>query len=173
MDVLDEKSVSSRALTQADRAYVLAVARRFVGDPAAAEDVAQDALLLAFRHRDAFRGDSRYRTWLYRIAATSALGYLRRRRRSREELGAHGSAGERDIADQTRTPERLLADLEEAEHGARLVAQLAPAYRDVVLLRTVLDENATARRLGISVANVKVRAHRARRWLHDHAASAA
>jgi RNA polymerase sigma-70 factor (ECF subfamily) len=53
--------------TEQDRRFVYAVARRIVSDEDAANDVAQDAMLLAYRHRDRFRGDSRYRTWLYRI----------------------------------------------------------------------------------------------------------
>ena len=55
-----------------DRGYVYAVVYKLVG-PDDAEDVTQDALLLAYRARDSFRGDSRYRTWLYRIALTTAL----------------------------------------------------------------------------------------------------
>src|SRR6185436_9013360 len=68
------------------RSFVQAIVRRFVRDAEAAADVAQDALLLAHRHRASFRGDSSYRTWLYRIAAMTALGHLRKRRRSREQL---------------------------------------------------------------------------------------
>ena len=70
-----------------ERAYVFAVAMKYVKDEDAAADVTQDALLLAHRHRAKFRGDSRYSTWLYRIAASAALMYLRQhRRRAREVL---------------------------------------------------------------------------------------
>jgi RNA polymerase sigma factor (sigma-70 family) len=65
-----------------DRDFVCAIALRIVRDPADAEDVAQDALLRAYRYRTSFRGDSRYRSWLYRIATTTALGLLRRRKRA-------------------------------------------------------------------------------------------
>src|ERR1700749_3039800 len=84
MNVLDEKS--GIVFGPAERDFVYAIARRIVGTPEAADDVAQDAMLLAFTHRDAFRGDARFRTWLYRIAATAALGHLRKLRRSREDL---------------------------------------------------------------------------------------
>src|SRR5690606_17264238 len=62
-----------------ERAYVFAVAMKYVKNEVDAEDVTQDALLLAHRHRDSFRGDARYGTWLYRVAATTALMFLRSR----------------------------------------------------------------------------------------------
>src|SRR5512135_1123003 len=83
MNDLNVKSSDTVKFGRDEREFVYAVARRIVNSPEAADDVTQDALLLAYRHRDAFRGDSRYRTWLYRIASTTALGFLRKRRRSR------------------------------------------------------------------------------------------
>ena len=47
------------------------VAMKYMKDEEKAHDVTQDALLLAYRHRASFRGDSRFTTWLYRIAATT------------------------------------------------------------------------------------------------------
>ncbi len=73
-----------------DREFVYAVVLRMVRFDADAEDVTQDALLLAYRYQDAFRGDAAYHTWLYRIDVTSALRFLRRRRRSREVLPLDG-----------------------------------------------------------------------------------
>src|SRR3569623_2520392 len=68
------------------RAYVKSVAMKYVRDDQDAEDVTQDALLLAHRYRSSFRGESRYSTWLYRVTATAALMILRKQRRlSREE----------------------------------------------------------------------------------------
>ncbi|MEP6860196.1 MAG: sigma-70 family RNA polymerase sigma factor [Deltaproteobacteria bacterium] len=150
-----------------ERDFVYSVARRIVKSPEAAEDVAQDALLLAYRHRDSFRGDSKYRTWLYRIASTTALGHLRRDRRSRESLATNDETVDREIADPSRSPETLVGDLEVAARARRVLDQLAPKYRDVVMMRTEMTENETATRLGITVANVKIRAHRARQQLRD------
>ncbi|MBX3158091.1 MAG: sigma-70 family RNA polymerase sigma factor [Deltaproteobacteria bacterium] len=139
------------------------VACRIV-DPEAAEDVAQDAMLLAYRHRDSYRGDARYHTWLYRIAATAAFGYLRKRRRSPELLPPDDAAHER-APDPSGGPDELLSACQQTARALAALERLAPMYRDVVLLRLTLSEAATAARLGISVANVKVRAHRARRLL--------
>ena len=55
-------------------------------DEEAAADVTQEALLLAHRHRDSFRGDAQFSTWLYRVAATTSLMWLRRQRRIGREV---------------------------------------------------------------------------------------
>ena len=62
-----------------EREYVYAVAMKYLKDEDEAADVAQDAMLNAYRHRKSFRGDSRFTTWLYRVAATTALPGHRRR----------------------------------------------------------------------------------------------
>lgn len=151
-----------------DRGFVYSVARRIVGTTEEADDVTQDALLLAYRYRDAFRGDSKYRTWLYRIASTTALGHLRRRRRSREMLANQAQADEGyavHVADDAKSAEDALADAEGIELIQRALAKLDPKYRDVMMVRAEASETETASKLGISVANVKIRAHRARKQL--------
>src|SRR5262245_43972132 len=78
------------------RAYVRSVALKYVRDADDAEDVTQDALLLAHRYRNSFRGESRYTTWLYRVTATAALMFLRRQRRLAREVPASGTAHSED-----------------------------------------------------------------------------
>src|SRR2546423_13986124 len=73
------------------RAYVRPVAMKYVRDEQDAEDVTQDAMLLAHRYRDSFRGESRYSTWLYRVTATAALMFLRKQRRLSREVPASGT----------------------------------------------------------------------------------
>ncbi|HEY6035740.1 MAG TPA: RNA polymerase sigma factor [Kofleriaceae bacterium] len=164
MDDLNDKTFTNLPVFgEAERQFVYSVARRIVGAEAA-DDIAQDAMLLAYVHRDAFRGDSRYRTWLYRIAATAALGYLRKRKRSREQLATDPDAMPTPL-DPAASPEAQVAEREAAAVASKLLETLDPMYRDVVVLRTELSEAQTAERLGISIANVKVRAHRARAQL--------
>src|ERR1700730_4581434 len=67
--------------TERERDFVFGVAMKYMKDEERASDVTQDALLLAYRHRSSFRGDSRFTTWLYRIAATTSLMHLRKDRR--------------------------------------------------------------------------------------------
>lgn len=153
-----------------DRNFVYAVARRFVQNDQDAHDITQDALLLAYRHRASFRGQSRYRTWLYRIATTAALSHLRRERRLRMRLVSADQ--EEDLAvlmvsDQPR-PDDALADREAAAALAIQVQRLDPKYRTVLALRCEdRSEAEIASELGLTVATVKIRAHRARKQLRD------
>src|SRR5688572_22380099 len=86
------------------RAYVKSVAMKYVRNEQDADDVAQDAMLLAHRYRDSFRGESRYSTWLYRVTATAALMFLRRQRRLARELPASGAVDEEGTALLERQP---------------------------------------------------------------------
>lgn len=153
-------------LAQDDRGFVYAVARKIVRNPADADDVTQEAMLLAFRHRDSFRGESHFRTWLWRIATTAALGYLRRRHRSPVAL----DDGMRALDEQPRdepSPEQLVAAAEQRVLVRQALADLPSSYRAVVVARTTASEPEVARSLGISIANVKVRGFRARQMLRD------
>lgn len=160
MDVSGDKSVT---FGSADRGFVYAVARRYVTCDSDADDVTQEALLLAYRYRDAFRGDSRYRTWLYRIASTTALGFLRKRRRSRVTFTD-------EVAEQPTelSPEQEVASREELARLTDAVGALPATYRDVIAMRaTEHGEHEIAERLGITVGNVKIRTHRARARLRE------
>lgn len=164
-------SPASRDLAPDDRRFVYAVARRIVGSANDADDVAQDALLLAFRHRATFRGDASYRSWLYRIAATTALSFLRRRRRSREQLAA-GDALDAAVADDADSPEVRVARRDTVDFVRRAIDGLEPRYRDVLRCRVDASDAETAARLGISRTNVKIRAFRARAQLRGVLAAA-
>jgi RNA polymerase sigma-70 factor (ECF subfamily) len=167
------KSELTPDLGPRERAYVYAVAMKYLKDEDAAEDVTQDALLLAHRHRGSFRGNSRFSTWLYRVAATTALMHLRsRRRRSREVLAGLRDEEERPgTGDEHRDPasgpaERLAACEELAGIDARLAA-MGPRYREVFWLRFAggFSEAEIAETMGLHLSTVKTRTHRARRAL--------
>jgi len=151
------------------RAYARSVALKYVRDSDDAEDVAQDALLLAYRYRDSFRGDSRYSTWLYRVTATAALMFLRKQRRRAREIPSSGAVDddgtpwlERHAApDDPRADtiaHRELAEVRDA------VAALGAKYPVVFWKRygEGRTETEIARELGLSVAAVKTRAFRGR-----------
>ncbi len=162
--------------TADDRAFVTAVARRIVGDDDAAADVAQDALLLAFRHKDSFRGTSRYRTWLYRIAATTALSHLRRRRRrgAAETVSLSTlDGGELDLPAHGPDPEAAFASAESAARVREHLARLDPRYREILRRRfeDECSEEEVATALRLSVANVKIRTYRARQALRSSLAA--
>jgi RNA polymerase sigma-70 factor (ECF subfamily) len=151
-----------------DRAFVYAVVRRILRNEDAANDATQDALLLVHRYRNQFRGESAFRTWLYRIAVTTALGALRKAKRSREHVVAGATPLGWAIPDTAADPEQQVAARELADHAADELAKLGERYRSVFALKA--DDWADrdiADALDISVANVKVRTHRARRHLHE------
>jgi RNA polymerase sigma-70 factor, ECF subfamily len=153
------------------RAYVRSVAMKYVHDEHDADDVTQDAMLLAHRYRDAFRGDSRYSTWLYRVTATAALMFLRKQRRLAREIPASGTGGVDE--DGTSWLERVPAPADvraevmaRADLGlvAEAVAKLGAKYPAVFWKRygEGRTETEIAKELGVSVAAVKTRAFRAR-----------
>lgn len=151
-------------LSADDRSYVLAVVRRIVKRPDTADDATQDALLLAHRYRDSFRGASAHRTWLHRIAVTTALGHLRRVRRSREDLDT--GAPRPEPSDPRPSPEQVASARQLAHRAIDTLGGISAEQRAVFLLRAAdCSETEISHRLGISVANVKIRAHRARQRL--------
>ena len=153
------------------RAYVRSIAMKYVRNEHDADDVTQDAMLLAHRYRDAFRGDSRYSTWLYRVTATAALMFLRKQRRLSREIPASGTGGidEDGTAwlDRVASPNDLRAEvIARADLGivADAVAKLGAKYPAVFWKRygEGRTETEIAKELGVSVAAVKTRAFRAR-----------
>lgn len=151
------------------RAYVRSVAMKYVRDEQDAEDVTQDAMLLAHRYRESFRGESRFSTWLYRVTATAALMFLRKQRRLAREVAASAALDDEGTGWLERQPaptdlrgeviaKRDLAVVSEA------VAKLGTKYPAVFWKRygEGRTETEIAKELGLSVAAVKTRAFRAR-----------
>lgn len=151
------------------RAYVRSVAMKYVRDEHDAEDVTQDALLLAHRHRHSFRGDSRFSTWLYRVTATAALMYLRRQRRRAREIPASGTTDDEGtpLLERHAAPSHLgdkVAARGELDVMSSAVSRLGAKYEPVFWKRygEGRTETEIAQELGLSVAAVKTRAFRAR-----------
>ncbi|CAN5450671.1 hypothetical protein BH11MYX1_BH11MYX1_27780 [soil metagenome] len=151
------------------RAYVKSVAMKYVRNETDAEDVTQDALLLAHRYRDTFRGDSRYSTWLYRVTATAALMFLRKQRRIAREVSSSSAVD--DDGGSLIEAQPSAADLRgqviaraDLAHVADAVAALGAKYPAVFWKRygEGRTETEISRELGISVAAVKTRAFRGR-----------
>lgn len=158
-------SKTTFSLSPADRNFVLAIARRVLRCEHAANDATQDALLAAFRHYAGFRGDAAFRTWLYRIALTTALGYLRRQRRSREDVF---ELPPKQLVDDAQRPDEAAATNELCARVRVVLRGVPKLQRDVLELRLAdHTEPEIAAELGISVANVKIRAFRARNQLRE------
>jgi RNA polymerase sigma-70 factor (ECF subfamily) len=151
------------------RAYVRSVAMKYIRNEQDAEDVTQDAMLLAHRYRDSFRGESRYSTWLYRVTATAALMFLRKQRRLSREIPASGTVDDEGTAllERQASPTDLRGEvIARADLGmvSDAVAKLGAKYPAVFWKRygEGRTETEIAEELGLSVAAVKTRAFRAR-----------
>ena len=144
------------------------------GSPEDAEDVLQEAFLKAFEHLPEFREDSRFYTWIVRIAVNEGLMKLRKRRSSKEVSfqDAEGDDGEpvvHDFTDWRPNPEQVLAQSELEDILQKAVRALPPTFRTVFHLRDVegLSTEETATMLDLSVGAVKARLFRARMRLRE------
>jgi RNA polymerase sigma-70 factor (ECF subfamily) len=147
---------------------VYSTARRMVRSDADAEDVTQDVLLQVVRKLPSFRGEAALPTWLHRITVNTALSH---RRRSAVRQEGQTDPLPEDLADRERRsgPAEQLLDREARQLIDRAIASLPPSYRTVFLLADVegLPNADVGERLGLSLAAVKSRLHRARLLLRD------
>lgn len=152
------------------------IARRMLGNDADAEDVTQDVLLQVVRKLDTFRGDSQIATWLHRVTVNAALAHRQKRaNRQKHEapesddelLGSGGpvTPGRKwDVG-----PEETALAAEQAAVIERAIAELPEPFRDVYVLADVegLPNSEIGDMLGLSLAAVKSRLHRARLRMRD------
>ena len=142
------------------------VARGIVADDAEAQDVMQEAYLRAFRELATFRGEALFSTWLTRIACHEALARVRKRRR----LVPIAAGGEPpDPPAEAIGPEREMENRELHAVLRQAVEVLPDPLRAVFCLREIegLSTEQTADALGLTVENVRVRLHRAKRGLRQ------
>jgi RNA polymerase sigma-70 factor (ECF subfamily) len=150
--------------------YLMAVS--YMKNEADAEDVSQEAFLKAFHHLASFRSESKFSTWLVGIALNEARSRLRRdgvlRMDSLDDTtedGGHISPA--ILRDWREVPSEALERKEVRQMLQKAITGLPEKYREVFILRDVEELNIfeTAAALSITVANVKVRLHRARLML--------
>ena len=142
-----------------------------------AEDVMQDAFLKAYEKLDQFQGNSKFYTWLVRIAVNESLMRLRKRRTGKivsidEDLETDEGTVPRDLADWTPDPEQNYSQAELAKILRRTIQGLPQGFRVVFVLRDVdgLSTEETADTLGLSIPAVKSRLLRARLQLRERLA---
>jgi RNA polymerase sigma-70 factor (ECF subfamily) len=184
----DDDTLAARAAAGDDSAFetivrryqarVFRLACRLTSDTDA-PDVLQETFLQVYRHLSSFRGESRFGTWLYRIATNAALmqrrGTKRRAAESLEEYlprfdadGVHAATpAELQVASHV---EERLDRQTLAERARDVIGRLPDHYRDAFVLRD-LEEMSTAevaQALGIEPAAVRQRVHRARLMLRGY-----
>lgn len=171
------KASDGRAFAELSGRYVRLMRKRvysIVRNPEETDDVIQDSLLKAYRHLQEFRGSYNFSKWITRIAINTAL-MLMRRRKSRPEVPIDRdddvdqtwSMG--NIQDASASTERKYAKQETLEFLSRAMNELPPMYRSVLEQYHVQEKSLrdVAELLGITVASVKSRLFRARRFLRS------
>src|SRR5260370_25581952 len=139
-----------------------------------AEDVLQETFLKSFEHLGDFQGQSKFYTWIVRIAVNESLMKLRKRKSDRTvPLDEPVDTGEdtvvREIAGGDENPEQRYSQEQCGRILDDAVQSLRPAFRTVFVLRDIdeLSTEETAEALGICVPAVKSRLLRARLQLHE------
>jgi RNA polymerase sigma-70 factor (ECF subfamily) len=184
MDARDERALLLAAKTGDSAAFeilckqsantVFHLARRIMRNNEDAEDVVQESFQQAFIHLNRFNGDSRFSTWLSRIAINAALMKLRKRHRFWEVSLDESAETERpsshlDVEDQALNPEQLFAQKERQRILSQALTELTPGTRKAIELRELGERSTeeTAQIMGISITAVKARVFHGRRRLRE------
>jgi RNA polymerase sigma-70 factor (ECF subfamily) len=153
---------------------VFRIAQHITQNREDAEDVVQDAFLKAYTNLQQFQEQSKFYTWLVRIAVNEALMKLRRRRPERmvsldEDIKTEDDSVPREVADWAPNPEQNYNQAELKEILSRTIQGLPPGFRTVFILRDVegLSTEETAEALELSIPAVKSRLLRARLQLRE------
>jgi RNA polymerase sigma-70 factor (ECF subfamily) len=143
---------------------------RLIGHADDAQDVVQDSFLNAYQSLHQFKGDSRFFTWLYRIAVNAAISLKRKHRPALAPTACLLTPGVEppDESDGSQPG----AALERAEDERRLMdalAALTPEHRAVLVLKEIDGRKyeTIADVLGVPIGTVRSRLHRARLELRD------
>ena len=142
---------------------------RFIRDPAEVEDVTQEAFIKAYRALPAFRGDSAFYTWLYRIGINTAKNYLMalgRRAPTSTEVEAEEAEGfeEGEQLRDINTPESVLLSKEIAQTVNSTIEKLPEELRKAIQMREIegMSYEDIAQAMDCPIGTVRSRIFRAR-----------
>lgn len=162
-------------LLRRHRARVVANCRYLTGEPAQAEDLAQEVFVKAYFSLAGFRGGSSFKTWLQRIKVNHCLDYLKARR----ARPAFVDATAEDLASAPvmavePAAERDLLEREQRQRLAAAIDALPDSLRIPLTLRDMdgFTYDEIARRLDLGLSAVKMRILRARRAVRERIAAA-
>lgn len=165
----DTEAFSELATTLSPR--LLSVARGVVGNREDAEDVVQVSLWKAYRHLPDYRAEAAFSTWLTRITVNEGVALLRKRRVEPIDLAATEpqwyQSGSRWNPARDQTPEDICLLREMQRRVRRSIERMDPTYKTVLWMRALNERSheEIAVQLGLPVATVRSRVHRARKIL--------
>ena len=138
-----------------------------------AEDVVQDAFVLAMTKLESFQGNSQFYTWLFRIARNCAISKLRKKRPNVSLDLTSGTADDRqlrlELPSDVDAPFENIERRERAEGLMRALGKMSDEHREILVLREMdnLDYETIGEMLGLAGGTVRSRLHRARGQLKD------
>ena len=146
------------------------IALRMVGDPDDAADMTQETFIKAYRALSSFRGDSKFSSWLYRIASNVCLDFLRSRSRHPQVSLSTVDEDDRatfELPDMRQNPEEQLMKKLGMEAVRRGLDSLPEEQRQILLLREIqgFSYEEIAGALNLESGTVKSRIFRARKRL--------
>ena len=146
---------------------VFGMALRFLGSRGDAEDAAQEVFLRVYRGFDAFKGEAKFSTWLYRITYNLCADWLRRNRRADRRAAMIEEAGE--VADGRVNLEEGILQSETRDKVRRALDGLDERYRSVIVLLYYqqMSYEQIAAVLELPMKTVETRLYRARKLLRE------
>ena len=176
VDGRDEDAFNELVNRYSDKVYRLAY--RITNNQNDAEEILQEVFLILIEKLSTFRKESRFSTWLYRVASNASFMYLRNQKRSREketslddykpynDYGVLEGVEERDWSGR---PDSQLLSAEGTQLIEKAISELPEEYRVVFHMKDIerLTSKEIAKALGLSVPAVKSRVLRSRLFLRD------
>ncbi len=157
---------------------IYATAFRITGDHHKSEEVFQEVFLILSSKVNTFRGDSKFSTWLFRVAANVSYGHLRKEKKHDNDIslenyppydinGSLGSKGK--YKEWSSSPDLVLYQKEAMDQIEKAIKELPEEYRIVFHLKDIeqLSNGQISEILSITLASTKSRLHRARLFVRD------
>lgn len=151
-----------------DRLYN--VVYRLVDNSQDAEDIVQDTFLSAYQSLASFKGDSQFFTWLYRIAANTAISMKRKQRVALSiDASRNGESHEPLDGSETSRPGHALERAEQERRVQEALNRLSAEHRTVLILKDMEDlkYEQMAEILQVPIGTIRSRLHRAREELRQ------
>ncbi len=163
----DAKALEELLFAYEKRVYNISY--RYMGNEADAYDMAQEALIKIYRRIKAFKGESSFSSWVYRITVNTCLDGLRKNKKNVVSLESALESGASYSDDKNDTPEEAVLRLEDQSRVQEAIGILSADHKSVIVLRDIngLSYEEVALILSVSVGTVKSRICRARQKLKE------